>query len=250
MVAWFDYKCKKWNLDTLIKVNVRFHSLNRDSNGELYVFAFNPATKKGTMEYLTHYMNKTITKSYYLESKDEPISLTNEDIKKIVSQGVDSANKVKSAFRVDSNGTPVSTKMHISIIKRGEPKAKLVHSMEDAWDGSKDISKSKAYTAMGFSSNQNALTSRTIGVASQPGSPLWQIGNSNNEGGIIEFPGGIPLYKSGSLVGAVGVSGDGVDQDETVAREASVGFEAGDIIKSDTVTGLDYFGEAAENLDE
>ncbi len=35
--------------------------------------------------------------------------------------------------------------------------------------------------------------------------------------GIQIFPGGMPLYRNGALVGAVGVSGDGVDQDDMVA---------------------------------
>jgi uncharacterized protein GlcG (DUF336 family) len=35
--------------------------------------------------------------------------------------------------------------------------------------------------------------------------------------GIQIFPGSVPIYRSGQLVGAVGVSGDGVDQDDMVA---------------------------------
>jgi hypothetical protein len=35
--------------------------------------------------------------------------------------------------------------------------------------------------------------------------------------GIQIFPGSVPVYKSGVLVGAIGVSGDGVDQDDMVA---------------------------------
>ncbi len=35
--------------------------------------------------------------------------------------------------------------------------------------------------------------------------------------GIQIFPGSVPIYKRGKLVGAVGVSGDGVDQDDMVA---------------------------------
>ena len=37
------------------------------------------------------------------------------------------------------------------------------------------------------------------------------------QNGITIFPGGVPLYKAGVLVGAIGVSGDGVDQDDFVA---------------------------------
>ena len=31
------------------------------------------------------------------------------------------------------------------------------------------------------------------------------------------FPGGVPIYRNGTLVGGIGVSGDGVDQDDVVA---------------------------------
>lgn len=35
--------------------------------------------------------------------------------------------------------------------------------------------------------------------------------------GIQIFPGGVPIYRGGTLIGAVGVSGDGVDQDDMIA---------------------------------
>jgi uncharacterized protein GlcG (DUF336 family) len=35
--------------------------------------------------------------------------------------------------------------------------------------------------------------------------------------GLQIFPGGVPLYKNGVLVGGIGVSGDGIDQDDLVA---------------------------------
>jgi uncharacterized protein GlcG (DUF336 family) len=35
--------------------------------------------------------------------------------------------------------------------------------------------------------------------------------------GLQIFPGGVPIYRAGQLVGAIGVSGDGVDQDDMVA---------------------------------
>ncbi len=51
--------------------------------------------------------------------------------------------------------------------------------------------------------------------------------------GITVFPGGFPLYRNGQLIGAVGVSGDGVDQDDLIAASATVGFEAPAGIRSD-----------------
>lgn len=45
-----------------------------------------------------------------------------------------------------------------------------------------------------------------------------------NQSGIIFFPGSIPLYKNGILVGALGVAGDGVDQRDLIAFLAAAEF--------------------------
>jgi len=49
---------------------------------------------------------------------------------------------------------------------------------------------------------------------------------SRLKNGITIFPGGVPLYKGDRLVGAVGISGDGVDQDDLVASGGASGFDA------------------------
>jgi uncharacterized protein GlcG (DUF336 family) len=136
--------------------------------------------------------------------------------------------------------------MHIAIVDRNGALLAL-HSMEDAWTISIDIAQAKAYTAGGLSSDENALSSRSVGVLTQPGGALWNIGNSNDPGtgddtveerGLIEFPGGLPLYKNGVLVGGIGVSGDGVDQDEVVAEAGAAGYEPSPVIRVDCVLGL------------
>jgi uncharacterized protein GlcG (DUF336 family) len=46
------------------------------------------------------------------------------------------------------------------------------------------------------------------------------------QSGLMTFPGAVPLYKNGKLVGAIGVSGDGVDEDDSASfAGASVGFQ-------------------------
>jgi uncharacterized protein GlcG (DUF336 family) len=126
----------------------------------------------------------------------------------------------------------------------------------DAWRGSIEIAIAKAFSALAFSSNDQALDSRTLGLlarADGPGktsptkigtdagvAPLFGIGNSNSyrpltgsalgsddavgafHHGIITFAGGQPVYdcSTHALLGAVGVSGDGVDEDDTVAKGA------------------------------
>jgi uncharacterized protein GlcG (DUF336 family) len=49
------------------------------------------------------------------------------------------------------------------------------------------------------------------------------------------FPGSAPLYKNGQLVGAIGISGDGVDQDDLISGMGMAGFEAPAQIRSDQV---------------
>jgi len=54
-----------------------------------------------------------------------------------------------------------------------------------------------------------------------------------NQSGIVWFPGSTPLYKNGQLVGGMGVSGDGVDQDDYVAQIGSDGFHPPDALRVD-----------------
>ena len=172
-------------------------------------------------------------------ARDHHQSLSTADVTKILSQAEAASNKEESLLRVNAEGKKQPCKMHIVVVDRS---GRIVgqRSQVDAWVGSINIARSKAYTALAFSSNENALTTRTIGALSQPGGPLWQIGNSNRQDGIIEFPGGVPLYKGGKLAGAIGVSGDGVEQDENVAEAGSAGFDAPKAIRASTVAGAPY----------
>ena len=57
--------------------------------------------------------------------------------------------------------------------------------------------------------------------------------NPNLPNGITIFPGGFPLYRNGVLIGAVGVSGDGIDQDDIVGASGASLFPPPDAIRSD-----------------
>jgi uncharacterized protein GlcG (DUF336 family) len=124
--------------------------------------------------------------------------------------------------------------MRIAIIGRSGKLCVEDTTSDDAWLGSISIARGKAFTAVAFSSNQNHLSSRVIGLLARqdgPGltnptdigtdagvAPLFGIGDSNRDRlGIITFAGGVPIYSGSILVGAIGVSGDGVDEDEQVA---------------------------------
>ena len=51
--------------------------------------------------------------------------------------------------------------------------------------------------------------------------------------GICIFPGGVPIYKNGLLAGGLGVSGDGVDQDDVIVFNGARGFQPPDGVRCD-----------------
>jgi uncharacterized protein GlcG (DUF336 family) len=69
--------------------------------------------------------------------------------------------------------------------------------------------------------------------ADSPGPPGPNI--AENQSGIVFFPGSEGLYANGKLVGGLGVSGDGVDQDDFVTHGGAVGFEAPANMRADQV---------------
>ncbi len=116
-----------------------------------------------------------------------------------------------------------------------------------------------------------AVTNRTIGFGAQPLFPPGIDGSGDgpffnlylsdtahactqgsqpsnpNQNGVIFFPGSVPLYRNGVLVGGLGVSGDGVDQDDFVTAggaalmtvtdptDSGHGFEAPTAIRADEI---------------
>ncbi len=116
-------------------------------------------------------------------------------------QAVDAAlNKAKE----------MGVKMDIAVVDVGA-NLKTFARMDGAWLGSIDIAQKKARTARWFD-----MPTGAIGGLSQPGGPLFNIEHSNN--GLIIFPGGLPL-KNGAdeVIGAIGVSGSTVEDDDAVA---------------------------------
>ncbi len=57
--------------------------------------------------------------------------------------------------------------------------------------------------------------------------------NPDNQNGVVFFPGSSGLYIGGNLVGGVGISGDGVDQDDDVTNATFQGFGAALNIEAD-----------------
>jgi uncharacterized protein GlcG (DUF336 family) len=54
--------------------------------------------------------------------------------------------------------------------------------------------------------------------------PPADEGRGRLANGLQIFPGGIPLYRNGVLVGGIGVSGDGIDQDDMIAFLGAAGI--------------------------
>ncbi len=120
-----------------------------------------------------------------------------------------------------------------------------------------DVSAQKARTAVFFSNNTRAYSTRAVGFLAQSHYPpgingkppgpfnglqetysaplLTGVGppNPNLPNGITIFPGGFPLYRNGVLVGAIGVSGDGIDQDDLISASGTADFLAPNAIRAD-----------------
>jgi len=104
----------------------------------------------------------------------------------------------------------LGVKMNIAIVDVGA-NLKAFLRMDGAWLGSIDIAIKKARTARMFDMNTGE-----IGKLSQPGGSLYNIEHSND--GLISFPGGVPIKNGeGEIIGAIGVSGSTVEDDQAVA---------------------------------
>ncbi len=134
-----------------------------------------------------------------------------------------------------------------------------------------DVAVQKARTAVFFSASNRAYSARTVGFLAQslypPGIGGTQPGlffglqerfsiitstaitatnpvngavfttstntDPNLPNGITIFPGGFPLYRNGVLIGAIGVSGDGIDQDDLISASGAALFLAPVPIRAD-----------------
>ena len=111
----------------------------------------------------------------------------------------------------------LSQPMNIAIVDEGN-NLLAFSRMPGAWLGSIDIAQGKAYTARSFD-----MPTKDLAPLAQPNQPLFGIDASNN-GKIIIFAGGIPLSKDGKIVGAIGVSGGSVEQDQAVAEAGAANW--------------------------
>ena len=87
----------------------------------------------------------------------------------------------------------------------GRPVA--IHCTDGAFIGSFDVALNKTYTAVAFQ-----MSTAKLAELAAPGGSLYGIQHTN-EGKIVIFGGGEPLYVDGVMIGAIGVSGGTAEQD-------------------------------------
>jgi uncharacterized protein GlcG (DUF336 family) len=116
--------------------------------------------------------------------------------------------KIIEASKVKAN--QIGVPMNIAIVDEGA-NLKFFQRMDNAMLGCGDIAIKKAKTSRFFD-----IGSGEIGKLSQPGGPLYNIEHSN--GGLITFAGGLLLKNNkGETIGAIGISGGTVEEDNEVA---------------------------------
>ena len=193
--------------------------------------------------------------------------LTKEDVQDIVNATVATGNLTRAVIRL-----PLGSRARFAIAVADLDGTLLaLYRMPDATVFSIDVAVAKSRNVIFFSGTHRttgdlqgvpmgtAVTNRTISFGAQPFYPpgidystpgpffsLYQFDTlhpctqgsqpaNKNQNGIVFFPGALPLYKNGILVGGLGVSGDGVDQDDYATAGGAVGFAAPAAIQADTV---------------
>jgi uncharacterized protein GlcG (DUF336 family) len=156
------------------------------------------------------FTSNTSTRAQSNPDKKSAATIDTKDI------SMDQAMKMMNAAA--QKATSMNLKMDIAIVDAGANLKSFVR-MDGAWLGSIDIAIKKAKTARFFD-----MPTGEIGKLSQPGAPLYNIEVSN--GGLISFPGGIPIKSSdGTVIGAIGVSGSTVENDHAVAEAGLSGLK-------------------------
>lgn len=175
------------------------------------------------------------------------------EVTQIVQQAIDAANRTRAVIRL-----PIGQRTRMAIaVGDVDGKILALYRMPDSTVFSVDVAVAKARNVAWFSGPGagdmpqlpagTAITNRTISFGAQPLFPagidgsgpgpffnFFQFDTLNpctqgsatgpNRNGIVFFPGSLPLYKGGTLVGGLGVSGDGVEQDDYVTSLGAQGF--------------------------
>jgi uncharacterized protein GlcG (DUF336 family) len=120
---------------------------------------------------------------------------------------LEEARQVIAAAEAEANqqGQP----MNIAVVDAGGNLIAFAR-MNGAWLGS--IAQNKAWTSLDFD-----IDTKSLSKLAQPGQDFYGI-HASNDGKVMIFAGGIPLKRSGAVIGAIGVSGGVGKQDQAVAE--------------------------------
>lgn len=132
---------------------------------------------------------------------------------------LEAAQQVLTAAR--NKAEEIGVQMNVAVVDAGGNLTAFIR-MDNAWLGSIDIAQGKAFSARAFD-----MSTKDLGAESQSGKSLFGI-NASNNGKIIIFAGGIPLKDGERVVGAIGVSGGSVEQDQEVAEAGVAAFGKND----------------------
>ncbi len=188
--------------------------------------------------------------------------LTASEVESIITKAAQRASITRAGIRLPIG---VSANVFITVVNNPDkaleaPTVLGTFRVGEATMFSWDVAVQKARTAVFSSNSQLAMSTRSVGFLSQryfppgidgaPFGPFFGFqeavslkrdpatggfpGNPNLPNGITIFPGGFPLYRNGELIGAIGVSGDGVDQDDIIAASGCADFLADFGIRADT----------------
>jgi len=121
---------------------------------------------------------------------------------------LDDAIRIGGAAR--DRAAEIGISVTITVVDAGGS-VRAQHRMDAARFGTLNVSANKAFTATAF----GAPTDILAGLV-QPGQPLYGFAEAAG-GRIVTFGGGLPLVRDGEIVGAIGISGGSVDQDQEIA---------------------------------
>lgn len=113
---------------------------------------------------------------------------------------------LKLMEKVEAEAERIGVKAVVAVSDAaGRPVA--IHCTDGAFIGSFDVALNKTYTSVAFQ-----MSTAKLAELAAPGGSLYGIQHTN-EGKIVIFGGGEPLYIDDVLIGAIGVSGGTAEQD-------------------------------------
>ena len=148
-------------------------------------------------------------------------SLVAAAIKDVISNSSSEMNLDKAkklALIVENEAKRIGVKAVVAISNSGA-RPVLVECMDDSYIASYDVAFNKAYTVVALK-----MPTSKLKTLSQPNQPLYGI-QFTNQGQIVIFGGGEPLYKGGKIVGGLGVSGGTEEQDTYLAEFGAKAWE-------------------------